>query len=347
MTTPPFDERSSAVLAAQSRLRKGILAVVLLITVGIVGYTQLEGWSVVDALYMTVTTLTTVGFMEVHPLSDAGRLFTIALLVTGVGTFFFLAGTFAEYVIGGSLTGIVRSRRMQRQIDAMSGHQLVCGFGRVGEQVAIDLDSDGLRVVVVEKDAAALARLGDRFPCVTGDATDESVLERAGIARAAGLVAASGEDSANIVITLTARGLNQGVHIVARGGADETASKLMRAGANHVISPYRLAGRRIATQLQSPRVSEFLDRVVYARDVELWLRELVVRSHSRLEGRALAECRFAEEVGVTLLAVSEGRTGQLMTSPPSTLALSAGDVLVVLGTSEQLRRLNALAGNST
>ncbi len=340
------DERAAAVLAAQSRLRKGILAVLVVIAIGVVGYTRLEGWTVVDALYMTVTTLTTVGFMEVHPLSDAGRLFTVALLVSGVGSFFFLAGTFAEYVIGGALTGVVRSRRMQRQIDEMSGHQIVCGYGRVGEQVALDLASDGLQVVVVEKDPAALARLGDRFPCVTGDATDDAILARAGITRARGLVAASGEDTSNIVITLTARGLNPGIQIVARGGADETASKLVRAGADQVISPYRLAGRRIATQLQSPRVSDYLDLVMHSRDVELWLREVTVRARSRLDGSTLADCKLGDAVGITLLAVSEGGSGQLLTSPPPTLSLGAGDVLIVLGTTAQLRTLNALAGNA-
>lgn len=341
------DDTSAAVLAAQARLRTGILAVVFVVAIGVVGYRQLEGWTFVDALYMTVTTLTTVGFMEVHPLSDAGRLFTVALLVTGVGSFFFLAGTFAEYAIGGALTGVVRSRRMQRQIDSMSGHQIVCGYGRVGEQVALDLDRDGLEVVVVERDPAALARLGDRFPCVTGDATDETVLARAGIARAKGLVAASGEDTSNIVITLTARGLNQSLQIVARGGADETASKLARAGANQVISPYRLAGRRIATQLQSPRISDYLDLVMHSRDVELWLREVRVHAKSRLDGRALAECRLADDLGITLLAVSEGGNGQLLTAPPPTLTLGAGDVLIVLGTTEQLRKLNTLAGSGS
>ena len=342
-----LDHRSAAVLAAQARLRKGILVLLLIIAAGIIGYRQLEGWTFVDALYMTITTLTTVGFMEVHPLSDAGRLFTIVILITGVGTFFFIAGTFTEYVIGGSLTGVVRSRRMQRQIDAMTGHQIVCGYGRVGEQVALDLEEDGLHVVVVERDPSALQRLGDRFPCVTGDANDEAVLARAGIARAAGLVAASGEDTANIVLTLTARGMNGTLQIVARGGADEAASKLMRAGANQVISPYRLAGRRIAAQLQSPRVSDFLDLVMHSRDVEVWLREVTVRPKSRLDGRPLAECRLADELGVTLLAVSEGGSGHLLTSPPATLSLGADDILIVLGTTEQLRRLNVLAGNAS
>ena len=318
----------------------------VILAIGVIGYVQLEGWTLVEALYMTITTLTTVGFMEVRPLSVTGRLFTIVLLITGVGTFFYLAGTFAEYAIGGSLSGVLRSRRMQREIDAMSGHQIVCGYGRVGEQVAQDLESDGLQVVVVEREAQALARLGSRFSCVLGDATDEGVLMRAGITRAAGLTAASGEDTANIVITLTARGMNSALQIVARGGADETASKLMRAGANHVISPYRLAGRRIATQLQHPKVSDFLDLVMHSRDLEFWLKEVKILSGSGLEGRALAECRIAEDIGATVLAVSEGGSGQMLTNPPSTYRLAPDDVLIVLGTNDQLRRLHTLAEGS-
>ena len=315
----------------------------VIVLAGIVGYVRIEGWTVVEAFYMTVTTLTTVGFMEVRPLSDTGRLFTIALILTGVGTFFYLAGTFAEYAIGGALTGAIRSRRMQSDIDTMSGHQIVCGYGRVGEQVAQDLQRDGLHVVVVEREEAALARLGDRFPCVLGDATDEGVLTRAGVTRAAGLVAASGEDTANIVITLTARGMNGALQIVARGGADETASKLMRAGANHVISPYRLAGRRIATQLQNPRVSDFLDLLMHSRDLEFWLKEVRVEQGSKLDGRSLADARIGEDVGATILAVSEGGNGQILTAPPPTYRLGADDVLIVLGTNEQLKALNAMA----
>ena len=341
-----LDPSSVAVTAAQGRLRKALLALVLIVAAGVTGYMQLEGWSFVDAFYMAITTLTTVGFMEVRPLSAVGRLFTIGFIIVGVGTFFYLAGTFAEYAIGGALTGVLRSRRMQRQIDAMSGHHIVCGFGRVGEQVALDLRRDGLSVVVVERDEGAPERCAERFPFIVGDATNELVLASAGITRAAGLVAASGEDGTNIVVVLTARGMNSALQIVARGGADDSASKLMRAGANHVISPYRLAGRRIAAQLQNPRVSAFLDLVMHSGDLELWLKEVTIASGSRLDGKALADCRISEDIGATVLAVSEHGSGQILTTPPASHQLNADDVLIVLGTNEQLKQLNSAAAHS-
>lgn len=343
---PRDDPSAPTYRELQAGLLQGLALVGAVVVAGVTGYMTLQGWTFVEALYMTITTLTTVGFMEVRPLDAAGRLFTIGLIVTGVGSFTFLAGRFTEYVIGGSLTGVVRSRRMQHRIDAMAGHQIVCGYGRVGEQVALDLAAEGLAVVVVEKEGRALDRIGDRFPYVIGDATDEDVLTRAGIARAAGLVAASGEDTANIVITLTARGMNGALQIVARGGADETASKLMRAGATHVISPYRLAGRRIAMQLQHPRVSDFLDLVMHSRDLELWLKEVRVGGGSTLAGRTLAECALASELGVTVLAVNDGTGGRLLTPPPPAHRLASGDVLIVLGTNDQLQRLQRAAGGT-
>jgi voltage-gated potassium channel len=335
------------VVAAERRVRKAMAAVVVIVAAGIVGYMQLEGWTFVDALYMAITTLTTVGYMEVRPLSDAGRLFTIGYITVGVGTFFYLAATFAEYVIGGALNGVLRSHHMQHKINAMSGHHIVCGFGRVGEQVAHDLRREGLQVVLVEREERALERCGDQYPFVAGDATDEQVLERAGIARAAGLVAASGEDVTNIVVTLTARGMNGALQIVSRGGADDTIRKLRRAGADHVISPYRLAGQRIAAQLQYPRVSAFLDLVMHSGELELWLKEVTVGSASRLDGRALADCRIHEDIGATVLAIAEGGTADLVTTPPASHTLSAGDVLIVLGTHQQLQRLAELANGAS
>lgn len=310
---------------------------------GIVGYMAIERWSFFDALYMTVITLTTVGFMEVHPLSSAGRVFTMILIVTGVASFLLLATSFVEYVIGGSLTGFLRTRRMQQTIGGLSGHFIVCGYGRVGEQVVKDLRLQGKRVVVVEDNQTRVGDVGLHHPMVVGDATDEGVLARAGIGRAEGLVAATGEDTANIVVTLTARAMNPKLVIVARADSDASEPKLRRAGATHVISPYRIAGRRIATQLLHPSVSDFLDLVMHTGALELWMKEVAISDGSELVGRTLHEARLREGLGINVLAVAGLIDGEMITTPPDTYVVRDGDRLIVLGTNEQLGELARLA----
>lgn len=311
---------------------------------GLVGYVAIERWSLFDALYMTVITLTTVGFMEVHPLSPAGRVFTMVLIVTGVAAFLFLATAFVEYVIGGSLTGFLRTRHMQQTISGLSGHFIVCGYGRVGEQVVKDLRLQGKRVVVVEENTARVSDVGTHHPMVLGDATDEGVLARAGIGRAEGLVAATGEDTANIVVTLTARAMNPKLVIVARADSDASEPKLRRAGATHVISPYRIAGRRIATQLLHPNVSDFLDLVMHTGALELWMKEVAVAEGSEMVNRTLEETRVREELGVNVLAVAGLIDKEMITTPPDSYVVRGGDRLIVLGTNEQLAKLAAMAG---
>ncbi len=315
----------------------------LIVLAGTVGYMAIEGWAAFDALYMTVITLTTVGFLEVHPLSTSGRVLTMVLVVTGVATFFYLATAFAEYAIGGALTGKLRSRRMERRIQKLTGHYIVCGYGRVGEQVIRDLEQQGQSVVVVESTEGAVARLEDRHPHLLGDATDEAVLAAAGIARAKGLVAATGDDAANIVTTLTARAMNAGLTIVARSDNDTSEPKLLRAGATRVISPYRIAGRRIATQLLHPSVTDFLDLVMHSHSLELWLKDVVVEAGSAIEGRTLGDLRLQDDLGVNILAVAGAGSQELQTALPSSYATRIGDRLVVLGTDGQLDRLAEMA----
>ncbi len=328
-------------LGGPLRTAFGLFGIIVL--AGTIGYMVIEGWAAFDALYMTVITLTTVGFLEVHPLSTSGRVLTMVLVVTGVATFLYLATAFAEYAIGGALTGKLRSRRMERRIGKLTGHYIVCGYGRVGEQVVRDLEQQGQAVVVIETSEGAVARLEDRHPHLLGDATDEAVLAAAGIARAKGLVAATGDDAANIVMTLTARAMNAGVVIVARSDNDTAEPKLFRAGATRVISPYRIAGRRIATQLLHPSVTDFLDLVMHSRSLELWLKDVVVEAGSAIEGRTLGELRLQDDLGVNILAVGGAGSQELQTALPSSYTTRTGDRLVVLGTDGQLDRLAGMA----
>jgi voltage-gated potassium channel len=314
---------------------------------GTLGYMWVEGWNALDSLYMTVITLATIGFLEVHPLGPGGRIFTILLILSGLTALAFLAGAVTEYVVTATQLGFFRRRRMDARIAKLSGHYIVCGFGRVGEQVARDLERRGIPMVVVEENDAVRQRLEDSdLPFVIGDATDEAVLHRAGIGRAKGLVASTGSDVANIVVTLTARAVNGKLVLVSRADHDASEPKLLRAGATHVVSPYRIAGLRIATQLLNPRVSAFLEAVMHSDELELLLEDVPVTGGSALDGQTLADAAARAGGGVNILAVSGQDGGRLVTPPPADYRFRGGDVLIALGTRVQLDRLNGLAGRA-
>ena len=328
--------------AVGERLRRLGQILLLVGLAGVAWYMLVERWTLLEAVYMTVTTLATVGYMEVHPLSDAGRTFTIVLILVGVGTMLVLFSTMAEYVVGGTLTGTLRRRIMQRRIDELKDHYIVCGYGRVGQHVVDDLDAKGEQVVVVESRESPLARLRERDFVVVGDATDDLVLRPAGIERARGLVAATGEDSVNIVLTLTARAMRPDLVIVARADQSSAEPKLRRAGATRVISLYQIAGHRIAAQLRNPRVADFLDLVMHSGDLELWLEDVTIAPGSPLDGVTVRDGGIREGTGVNLLAVSSD-DAELVTNPPPEHRLKAGDELIAMGTKAQLGELARMA----
>jgi voltage-gated potassium channel len=311
---------------------------------GIVGYVVLEGWSVVESLYMTVITVSTVGFSEVRPLSQAGRVFTSGLIVAGVGAVTYLFASVSQYIISGELSGSLRERRMQQRIDQLTGHYILCGFGRVGMQVLLDLERKGKQCVVVEERPDALDHLAPGTVGVTGDAADDEVLHAAGVRRAAGLVVVTGDDATNLFVTLSARTLNPELVIVARANHPGTEPKLLRAGASHVISPYTIFGRRIARQLLYPSVTDFLDVVMHSGSLELLLEECMVRQHSDLDGKTVQEADVRRRTGTNILAVRRHGEDAMRTDPPADMRFQPGDELIALGTETQLEELGKLAG---
>jgi voltage-gated potassium channel len=338
----------SALTAADHEFRRRIARVMLVLLAALVagtaGYMVLEGWRLLDALYMTVITLSTVGFTEVHPMSDSGHLFTIALIVTGVSAAAYAVGAIGEYVIGGRLSGSLRRQRMQHEIDRLQGHYIVCGCGRVGRQVVHELAARGLRAVVIEPSEDAIPEDETATLRIRGDATDDGALRAAGIDRAAGLVAVAGDDATNIVVTLSARALNPDLDIVSRAILPEVEDKLRRAGATHVISPYRIGGQRIVTQLLHPRITDFLDLVMHRRDLELWLDEITVAADGPANGRSLGQTAFWGANGIEVLAVARDH-GELLAGPQGDLRLGPGDVLIALGTLDQLEVARREAGD--
>jgi voltage-gated potassium channel len=313
------------------------------VALGTLGYMTLEGWDFFESLYMTVITLSTVGFSEVRPLSQAGRLFTAGLIVAGVGAVTYLFAAISQYIISGELTGSLRKARMQQRIDDLSGHYVICGYGRVGQQVQLDLESKGRQCVVVEPNEEALKEVPPRTLVVVGDAADDDVLLRAGIERASGLVAATGDDATNLFVALSAHTLNLKLPIVARANDPATEPKLIRAGATHVISPYTLSGRRIARQLLYPSVTDFLDVVMHSGGLELWLEECHIGSGSELHNKTAHEAEVRKLTGANVLAVRRHDEGAIMTNPPVEMRFEPGDVLIALGTRTQLEALESLS----
>lgn len=327
------------------RLISVALLMVLLTSAGTVGYMLLEGWTLVDSVYMTVITLSTVGFGEVRPLGPAGRIFTAVLILVGVGSAAYVFSSLADYIIDGELHGSIQRRRMQRKIDALNNHFIICGYGRVGRQVVRELDTAGADMVIIDSRSSIFDDIDERrYFFVVGDASDDDVLRQAGVERAKGLVAATGNDADNVFITLSARAINRSLTIVARGILADAERKLRKAGADQVILPHAIGGRRIAGVLLQPTVVDFLDVVMHSGDLELWLEEIRLSAGSQLCRQTVGQARVRTETGANVLAIKTA-AGKLLTHVTADYRLAEGDVLVSLGTRQQLQALSDLASH--
>ena len=321
-----------------------LLVPVLLLVLGTVGYMVLEGWRFQDALYMTVITLTTVGFMEVHPLSAEGRLFTMALLLVGVFTLFYAATAIIQAVVGGEVRGDLGRQRMERVLTQIEDHIIVCGFGRMGQLVCAEFSARAIPFVVVDSVAAVLEgfRLPHGIP-LTGDATSDEILKRAGVERARCLVTLASSDADNLYITMSARLLSDRLHIVARAGSEEAGGKLARAGASRVVSPYVIGGQRVSLAVLRPAVLDFLELATRHDYLELQIEEIRIQGGSALAGASVKDSRIRQELGIIVVAIKR-RDGKMVFNPPPDEAIGEGDVLIALGHREQLDRLESLSG---
>lgn len=324
-----------------------VIGVVLaVLALGSGGYVLLEGWSFLDALFMTVITLTTVGYAEVRPLSPAGRVFTIVLIFLGVSTVAYGLSSIGEYLLTSGVIERLRKRGMMQAIDKLDGHVIICGAGRVGRTAAHTLREMEQRFVLVESDPELARSLGEEgWIVLEGDSTHDETLLGAGIMRAAGLLVCTGDDSDNLFIVLSARSLNKDLFIVSRSVEASNEGKMRRAGADKVISPYQIGGRHMANVVVRPHVAEFMDVVTLDSGLELWLEEIEITENSPLAGKTVVEADMRRKTGVTLVALLQGEEKGMVT-PDENTRFSVGDELIVLGTRSQLGTLEELVGSS-
>lgn len=325
-----------------------VLAVFLL---GTAGYMLLEGWTLIDAAYMTIITLGTVGFGEVHPLSDMGRVFTIVLILLGVSTLAYGLRTVAQFFLEQDYVHQWRQRQVMRKVNELEGHCIICGLGRVGLSTAEALQDSKRPFVAIEKDVdpAILLAYPDMF-VIDGDATDDDVLLQAGIARANSIIVTAGDDSVNLFVVLSARSLNPDLFIIARSVAPGNEQKMRLAGADRVVSPYRIGGKHMANIAVRPHVTDFFEIATLDGGVEIWVEELVLHENSTLLGRTVGEIDIRRRFGVTLVALRhyfpavDGQPERVSTTiPDANSCLQAGDEIIVLGTREGLAQLEVVA----
>ena len=318
------------------------LAVLLAVTVaGTVAFWIL-GLTPLDAVYQTVTTISTVGFREYGEPTIAWKITTIVIILVGVGAALYTLGLVLETLVEGQLTDRIERRRTTRRIAHMEGHVIVCGWGRVGRTIATHLRGVGTPVVVIDSDPARVAMALVDGPAVEGDATDDEVLREAGLERAATLIAALSTDAENTYITLSARALRADLFIVARARMEEAEPKLARAGANRVVNPQKIGGARMAALAIQPAVADFLDVVMHDGSLEFRLGEALVTAGSPLVGRTLRDTQVRERTGALVLAVRQPG-GQFLTNPSPAVVLEAGHLLIAIGTEPQLKALGECA----
>jgi voltage-gated potassium channel len=311
---------------------------------GTLGYVVIEGWGAWDALYMTVTTVATVGYREVHPLSFAGQAFTLLLVLVGVSTALYTFSAFATVVVEGGWSKYLDSWRHTRMINSLSGHYVVCGFGRIGSIVANEFRRQKTPYVIVERspdrvrEASAQGHLA-----IEGDASHEETLKSLGIERARGLVAAVGTDAENVYAVLTARVMKSDLFIIARAEGEDSQQKLKKAGADRVISPYRIGAMQIAQTALRPAVVDFVEIATSSDNLELSIEEIRIEKGSAIAGQPLSAAIQREKVNVVVVGIQRAQ-GRMEFNPTANTVLNDGDHLIVLGSTANLKELERAAG---
>ncbi len=320
-----------------------LLVPALLLLAGVVGYHLLEGCSLFDALYLTVITLTTVGYGDLYPRTPAGRTFTMVLMLGGIFTLFYAATEIIRGIVSGEVRTALGRQRMERDLAELRQHLIVCGFGRMGHLVCARFAAGGLPFVVIDRQPELLADFQMAHGlALHGDATSDEVLRRAGVERARALVAVTTSDADNLYITMSARLLNKQLFIVARAEDERAEQKLVRAGADRVVSPYAIGGARMAQAVLRPTVVDFLELATRTEHLALQIEEVQIQAGSGLAGTTLRDSQVRQDLGIMIVAIKKA-AGDMLFNPPPDAAMAPGDILITLGPGPQLDRLERLA----
>jgi voltage-gated potassium channel len=323
-------------------LRLIAIALFVLTVIGMAGFHFIEGWAWFDGFYMIITTFSTIGYQEVHPLSHVGRIFNVALILAGVSLVFLGIGSLTQALLEFSLRSFFGRRKMERDIERLSGHYIICGAGRVGRSAARELARKPAPFVIVELVEAKAARFANDWLMHVGDATQEQTLRQLHIERASGLVAATTTDATNLYIILTARNQNPKLKIIARASEEDAEKHLLKAGADAVVSPYSFAGQRIAQSFLRPHVVSFLDTATTHLGMDLEIGEVEVHANSEFAGKTVGSSRIRQERGVIILAIKHEH-GMRFNPLPEDI-IQPGDTLIAMGQPAQLRQLEQAAG---
>jgi voltage-gated potassium channel len=330
------------------RLRLALLVGVLLLAAGTFGYMAIEHMSFLDSLFMTVITLSSVGYGEVQPLNVAGQWFTIFLILIGIGTAAWLFTTVIETFVSEQTILLLARKRMDRMVNSLNRHYIVCGYGRIGQEIAQGYTQNKVPYLVIEQEPGRLAMLREaKIPYVEGDAANDEILMQAGIDRAAALIAVTPTDAINTFIVLSARGLQPDLYIVARADALKNEAKLLRAGASKVISPHVLGGRWMAITAINPAVTDFIAAVTEADHAEFAVREVLVTSESACSGMTFWGAQLKQKTGALVVAMRPANEGSgFVPNPADDRRLAPGDILIAIGSPHELTQLTHLLNPS-
>lgn len=316
--------------------------VVLVVIGGTVGYMDVEGWGFLDSLFMTLTTITTIGYGEVHPLTKSGVVFTILLIIFGVGTVAFAVRNATRMMLEGEFRNILGRKKVEQKIKELKDHYIVCGFGRMGRLICRELDRKPVPYVIIEKNTDNITEAEwESSLIIKGDADKDDVLLKAGVDRARGLITVVSTDADNLYIVLTARGLNPDLYIVARAGEEGSEKKLIRAGASKVISPYLIGADRMAQAVLRPAVVDFIEFATQSENLELKMEEVTINAGSSLAGLAINQCGIRQDLGIIIVAIKRS-DGKMEFNPSPESVLHEGDCLIALGQPAQLKVLEEI-----
>lgn len=321
------------------KLLPPFLILIFISFLGVVAFLVVEGVSLLDAIYMVVVTLSTDGISAAYKLSSAGKIVVIALIFCGLLTVFYLAGQFVEIIMEGQIIGYRRRKQMENRIKELKDHYIICGFGRVGHQVAVELEAAKIPYVVLDSKPETAEELGAKnIPYIVGDISSDKILIDAGIKNAKGLISSADSDTANVFVTLSARVLNPDLTIIARASSIDAEEKMKKAGANRVISPYFIAGKRMAAVATKPVAIDFLDTVLHSEHLEMEVREFKLTSDCTLAGKSLGAADIRGKTGAFIMAIRKA-SGEFNFQPGADTIIEVGDILVAIGTPNQLDSL--------